>query len=113
MKEIVEQITDIRNRIEGNAVWSRSLDRPYQTWQRLVELMGTVAVYMDGGPVDVRKKVTEIHAYTREARELPKARRDPDFRILCDVLDVAADLLLALVERVPQQPKKRRKSRTK
>lgn len=85
-KDILE---DVLSQITRNIVWSRSLDRPYQIWQQMAQFL--YSIYEHNGLDDAALR--RFRKFIAQARALPKANRDPDFRVLCQIAEALSLLL--------------------
>jgi len=80
----LQEIREVRDMIDNNIVWSRSLDKPYQVWQRMAALLESV---LSG---EGESMIEDTLQYVDAALRLPKAHRDKEFRTLLRILRVAA-----------------------
>ena len=88
-----EILAGVLEKIDSHIVWSRSLDRPYQVWQAQARFLYAVAQRAAGGSKkEYAKALKEAREFVEMARGLPKARRDPDFRVLCEIFGALIEL---------------------
>lgn len=78
----LEEIEDICRIIEGNIVWTRRLDKPYQVWQYQARLFQGVLLG------DAEQAIKDASEYVERSLKLPKARRDKEFKTLLRLLRV-------------------------